>query len=121
MPTRRGRKWWREQWLSTHYAELRSADLLNAHIRHKGYTIAKVAELATHQLIVMGAERRTVSRQMVSVLCQGYRGPDKRTVKTCSVEVAQAIERALDVPDTVLFAVLEKSSDKREIAKADAA
>lgn len=116
MSVRHTKRWWRELFMATHYAHLRTPDLLRKHLEHKGWTIAQLAHLATNEMVLLGFPDKKVSRQMVSALLQGDRGPNRRTIKTCSTLTAQAIEQALGLPAGVIFDVLEKSSVKRDEA-----
>jgi hypothetical protein len=124
-PIRRDRKWWKERWVADHYAHLKSRELLRAHINHKGYSIAKLAELASFHRIANGGEK--VSRQMISLLVNDpteinpKTGQPFKALNTCSPDLAAALEHALDVPDHMIFDVLPKSRDKRELNKAHAA
>jgi hypothetical protein len=122
MQGRRTRKWWKERWVADHYAQLKSAALLRAHIEHKGITLAALAEQASYHRIANGEPK--VSRQMISLLVHSDEvTPTGRPkgLRTCSPSLAAAIESALGVPDHVLFDVLPKSSDKRNNEKAEAA
>lgn len=127
MPARREMKWWKERWVEGHYAKLKSDGLLREYIKYQGISYQGLADRATRHLITNVGPHAKVSRQMISQLAQDphevnpVTQKNVRSVGSCSVELAAAIEWSLDVPPHLLFDVLAKPSRKRETAKAQAA
>lgn len=122
MTTRRDRKWWKERWVADHYAVLKSPALLRAHIEHRGESIAVFAEQVAYARIhITGDKDKGCSRQMISALVHADTQTRKRRVKSCEPDLAAAVERVLNLPPHMLFDVLPKSRDKRELANGQAA
>lgn len=113
MTKRRTKRWWRDQFVASHYAALSTPEVLAGLIKHKGYDTVTFAAAVTAERIRLGGQRG-VSPQMIGQLRNGR-------LKQCSVDLAEAIESVLGVPNGFIFSVREKSSDKRQIAKVDAA
>lgn len=104
---RRDRRWWKERWVADHYAVIKSAGLLVEFMKHKEMSCAKLARLASYERQEMTG--KTVSRQMIGHLKTGH-------VKSCETDLAAAIERALDVPDHMLFDIRSKRAEKTQAA-----
>lgn len=113
MATRRDRRWWKERWVAAHYAVLKSPKLLEGQMEHRGFTCAALADAASYERIRNGSGKG-VSRQMISYLRAGK-------IKSCEPDLAEAIERVLDVPAHAFFDVLPKSRDTRQTIKGQAA
>lgn len=109
---RRTKRWWREQFVASHYAVLNSKVLLAELMKHKGYNTVTLARAVSNERIRRGA-KVGVTSQMIGQL----RNPDPRRVKSCSVDLAECIEAVLDVPAQLLFTVREKSNTTRETSK----
>lgn len=110
---RRTKKWWREQFVATHYAALNRAGILSELMTFRGYDTVSLARAVTSERMRLGSSKG-VSPQMIGQLRNGR-------VTQCSPDLAQAIESVLQVPTGVVFTVREKPSHRQLKAKADAA
>lgn len=130
---RRTGRWWKDRFMASHYGKLKGEELLVAHMIHKGFVdkdndgrpvigpdkrpklqysrFARQVSMARTD--ILGHEKR-VSRQMITQLCLGIR-------RSCTTDLALAIEQVLDVPAHMLFEVLPKSLDTRQTVKREAA
>lgn len=108
MTQRRTKRWWREQFVATHYASLGTPEVLAGLIKHKGFDTVTFATAVSNERIRRGSQRG-VTPQMIGQLRNGR-------VRQCSVDLAESIESVLGVPNGLLFTVREKSSDKRRTA-----
>lgn len=109
MNLRRDHRWWKERWVTSHYAEIKSPKLLDGQMEHTGWTCASLAKAVERERIKGGSDRGC-SRQMISLLKNGR-------LRTCEPDLAGIIEQVLGVAPQTLFSVLPKSRDKRETAK----
>lgn len=113
MKQRRTKRWWREQFVASHYAALSTPEVLAGLIKHKGFDTVTFATAVGTERQRRGS-KRGVTPQMIGQLRNGR-------LTQCSVDLAEAIESVLGVPSGFIFTVREKPSVKRETAKADAA
>jgi hypothetical protein len=100
--------------VATHYAALISPQILALHMQYRGANTVSLADAASviraQKARENGVKPKGVTPQMIGQLRNGR-------LKTCSVDLARAIETALDVPEGAIFVMHEKSSVKRDSDK----
>lgn len=114
MQVRREHRWWKERWVADYRAELKAPAALKAFIEHRDPSIAAFARRVSGEWASTDGGDKRVSRQMIAFLANG-------DVTTCTTDLAAAIERALDLPEHTLFALVPKSRGKRQTVKGEAA
>lgn len=114
MSTRREHRWWKERWVAGYQAQIKAPAALKAFIDHRDSSYAAFARRVSSEYAATDGRDKRVSRQMIAFLANG-------DLTTCTPALAAAIERALDLPEHTLFALVPKSHARRQTVKEHAA
>lgn len=114
MAERRTQRWWRKQYVASHYAKRKVAPgLIRSQMETKRFTVTTLTRAVNLELARTSGEDRKVSRQAISLIVNDR-------MDACKPDLAEALESVLEVPN-LLFSLFPKSSGKRETANLKAA